>query len=174
MNTLDKIKQMELVVEEIAIILMILLSLGGIAVMEYSPTEGYWYWIVVSLIFGLLALLIGYLHGKSDQETSIWMEQSLLWFGVLLALCGTLLLVNAGSLTDTNAGLVILLILSLATYIDGTRIGWRFSLVGNFLGLTAVVIAYYENFMWILYSLAAVSIAVVVYWKKRQTGRAEE
>ncbi|MGH8546998.1 MAG: hypothetical protein ACRERU_00020 [Methylococcales bacterium] len=91
------------------------------------------------------------------------MEQSLLWLGVALALGGALLLLQFERLTDQNAGLVILLILSLARYIDGLRIGWRFALVGNFLGLAAVSIAYTENFITLLFSIAAVTIAITVY-----------
>lgn len=160
-----------IIIEECAIILMVLLSLAGIGVMQFSPTEGYWYWVVITLIFGLLAMLIGFVQTKRGEHAvrEIWLEQSMLWFGVVLALFGVLLLLQFGSLSDGNAGLVILLILSLATYIDGFKIGWRFSLVGNFLGLTAVSIAYFENFVAVLLSIAAVTIAITVYWQRRMS-----
>ena len=158
-------------VEEAVIILMVLLSLIGVAVMRFSPTEGYWYWVVITLVFGLCAMLIGFVQTRQGRHAvrEIWIEQSLLWFGVVLALCGTLLLLKFDSLNDQNAGLVILLVLSLATYIDGLRIGWRFALVGNFLGLTAVSIAFTENFVPLLFSVAAVTIAITVYWQRRMT-----
>ena len=160
-------------VEEAVIIIMVILSLIGIAVMRFSPTEGYWYWVVITLVFGLCAMLIGFVQIRQGRHVvrDIWVEQSLLWFGVVLALCGTLLLLKFGRLDDQNAGLVILLILSLATYIDGLRIGWRFALVGNFLGLAAVSIAFTKNFVPLLFSVAAVTIAITVYWQKRMTAR---
>ncbi len=74
------------------------------------------------------------------------------------------------ALDNKNTGLVMLLILSLATYIDGLRIGWRFSLVGNFLGLTAVSIAYLENFMWMLFGLAAITIGLTIFWDRHSSG----
>lgn len=160
-------------VEEWVIILMVILSLIGIGVMRFSPTEGYWYWLVITLIFGLLAMLIGFVQARQGEHVvrDVLVEQSLLWFGVVLALCGILLLLQFGTLNDENTGLVILLILSLATYIDGLRIGWRFSLVGNFLGLTAVSIAYLEHFVVVLFSLAAVTIVVTVFWQRRVASR---
>lgn len=156
-------------VEEIVIILMIILSLVGIGVMRFSPTEGYWYWVVISLVFGLCAMLVGFVQTRQGRHAvrDIWIEQSLLWFGTVLALLGSLLLLLLGALNDQSAGLVIFLILSLATYIDGLRIGWRFALVGNFLGLAAVSIAYTEQFMLVLFSIAAVTITIIVYWQKR-------
>lgn len=160
-------------VEEVVIILMILLSLIGIAVMRFSPTEGYWYWVVVTLVFGLCAMLIGFVQTRRGHHgvRDIWVEQSLLWFGVVLALCGALLLLQFERLSDQNTGHVILLILSLATYIDGLRIGWRFALVGNFLGLASVLIASTEHFVAILFSIAAATIAITVYWQRRVAAR---
>lgn len=160
-------------VEEVVIILMVVLSLVGIAVMRFSPTEGYWYWVVITLVFGVCAMLIGFVQTRQGRHVirDIWVEQSLLWFGVVLALCGSLLLLNFDRLDDQNTGLVILLILSLATYIDGIRIGWRFSLVGNFLGLSAVSIAFTENFVVLLFSIAAVTIAATILWQRQIAAR---
>ena len=47
-------------------------------------------------------------------------------------------MVKTGQVTYEGAGLVILLILSLATFLNGTHIGWRFYLAGLLLGLTTV------------------------------------
>ena len=137
--------------------------------MRFSPTEGYWYWVVVTLLFGLCAMLIGFVQTRQGRHAfrEIWIEQSLHWFGTALALAGSLLLLQFEALNDHSAGLVILLILSLATYIDGLRIGWRFALVGNFLGLAAVSIAYTDQFLPLLFSIALVTIAITVYWQKR-------
>lgn len=61
------------------------------------------------------------------------------------------------------------MLLILACYIDGIRIGWRFNLFGNFLGLTAVLIAYLDNFMCVVYALVAISIAITVYVDRRKS-----
>lgn len=138
--------------------------------MNFSPADGYWYWAAMIFVFGFAAMAISLMQAERRKHTysEIWLEQSLHWVGVILCLCGTLLLLYRGVLDDQSTGLVMLLVLSLATYLDGIRIGWRFSLVGNFLGLTAVVIAYTENFMWLLFGLAAISIGIVIYWERRQ------
>lgn len=157
-------------IEEVIIISLIILSLIGIAIMNFSPSEGYWYWVLMTPVFGVAAMIISFLQTKRGHHATrqILVEQSLLWFGVLLGLCGTLSILHAGVLDDGNTGLVLLLILSLATYIDGLRIGWRFALVGNFLGLTAVLIAFLENFMWLLYGFAAITIGLTIYLDKHR------
>ncbi len=156
-------------IEEIVMILLIILSMIGISVMDFSPSEGYRYWVGMIPVFGIGAIIINFVQAnqKAHIVQKIFIEQLLLWFGVFLALGGTLLLLHVDALDNKNTGLVMLLILSLATYIDGLRIGWRFSLVGNFLGLTAVSIAYLDNFMWMLFGLAAITIGLTIFWDRR-------
>ena len=79
------------------------------------------------------------------------------------------LLLQAGRLNYENTGLVILLILALATFIDGIRLGWRFCMAGLFLGATAVIAAFIEEFMWIVLLLAIGVILFTLYWEKRRS-----
>lgn len=159
------------IVEEAIMILLIVLSLVGIGVMNFSPTDGYFYWIAMILVFGLAALATSFLQAKEGVHVirNIWIEQSLHWFGALLATGGTLILLKLEIVNDHGAGLVVLLILSLAVYLDGIRIGWRFGLIGNFLGLTAIVIPSTPHFMWVLFAIALVTISLTVYLDKRRT-----
>ena len=158
------------IAEEAIMILLIVLSLIGIGVMNSSPADGYVYWIAMILLFGLAAMTTSFLQAKEGVHIirDIWIEQSLHWFGTLLATGGTLLLLHLNVIDDRGAGLIMLLVLSLAAYLDGLRIGWRFGLVGNFLGLTAVVIPATPYFMWILFILAAITIGLTIYLDKRR------
>jgi hypothetical protein len=45
-------------------------------------------------------------------------------------------------LIQANAGLVIMNILAQSTNLDGLRVGWRFSLVGIFPGVSAIIAAH--------------------------------
>ncbi len=157
-------------VEEVIMAVLILLSLGGIAVMDYNRAEGYPYWIVMVFIFALSAILIRFTQAKHENEDygDIFKEQLFHWGGTFLALGGVLALAYLKAFDEKSEGYAILLILSLATYLDGLRFSWRFALVGNFLGLTAVVMAYTSSFMWILYPTAVLMIIFVILWDQRQ------
>ena len=158
-------------IEKVTMALLIILSMIGISIMDFSPSEGYKYWVGMVPIFGIGAIIINFTQANQGEHIvrKIFIEQLLLWLGAFLALCGTLLLLHSDALDNKNTGLVMLLILSLATYIDGLRIGWRFSLLGNFLGLTAVSIAYLDNFMWLLFGLAAITISLSIFWPRRSS-----
>lgn len=155
-------------IEEAILILLLILSLLGIGITDFSPDDGYGYWLLMVIVFGLFAILIAWLQSKQhdvDNFTQILKEQFMHWSTSLLIVGGAFLLQKSGQLDEISASLVILLILSLATILDGIRIGWRFSLVGLFLGISAIVVAYFENFMLIDALIAIAIIALTIMWE---------
>lgn len=154
-------------IEEGIFILLLLLSLLGIGITHFSPEDGYGYWLMMVLVFGLLAVLITWLQAKKTDIdfAAIVKEQTLHWATSLLVVGGAFLLQKSGRLDESSASLVVLLILSLATMLDGIRIGWQFSLVGFFLGACAIIVAYLEQFMLASSLLALAIIACTILWE---------
>lgn len=85
-------------------------------------------------------------------------EQCLHWFTSLLIMEGIYTLFASGHLTSSDAVLVIMLLLSQSTILDGLRIGWRFSLVGIFLGISAMIAVNTPYFFWIELFVAIVIV----------------
>ncbi len=167
------VKQRQHLIEDVLLLILIIFTMVGIYISDIAAADidGYLYWMVMIVVFAISAMLISFVQSKHKGSffRKIIIEQSLHWFGAILALFGTLLLVHAESLTHDSAALVFLLILSLATYLDGIRIGWRFGLIGNYLGLAAVIMAYIDNSMWILYIIAIIIIITVFFVDRKRT-----
>lgn len=158
--------------EEAILILLLILSLIGIGITDYSPADGYWYWIIMIGIFCIAAIFIGWMQSKRHFKDfkKLFLEQIFHWSSSMLIVGAVFSLLHAGRLNSTSAGLVIMLIVSLATFLDGLRVGWRFSMNGLFLGVSAVVVGYVQRFMWIEILLAVGIVAftfLVEYWRKR-------
>jgi len=119
------------------------------------------------LLFGLFAMIIGWIQSKhrADDFKIILREQSMHWATSLLVVGGAFLIHQSGRIAEEDAGLIILLILSLSTILDGLRVGWRFSLVGLFLGVAAVVSVYTPHFLWIELGIAMLIVAVTIAWE---------
>ncbi|MDO9047733.1 MAG: hypothetical protein Q7U66_08355 [Methylobacter sp.] len=154
-------------IEEAILVLLLLLSLVGIGIMDFSPADGYGYWLILVFVFCLFAMIIGWLQSKhrSDDFKIIFREQSIHWATSLLVVGGVFLIHQSGRIPEEDAGLIILLILSLSTILDGLRVGWRFSLVGIFLGVAAVVSVYTPHFLWIELGVAILIVAVTIAWE---------
>ena len=71
-------------------------------------------------------------------------------------------------MTQEATGLMVLLILALTTFLDGIRIGWRFSLTGMYLAAAVVAANLLESFMPWMFGLAVLIIAITVYREKRK------
>lgn len=152
-------------IEEAILILLILLSLGGIFINDFSPADGYGYWLIMVFVFALCAIIIGWIQSKhrTDDIKNILSEQLMHWGASLLVVAGAFLVQKADGSPDK--GLVILLILSLATILDGLRVGWRFSVVGLYIGTSAVIAAHTEHFFWIELLIALSIVLTTIFWE---------
>lgn len=162
-------------VEEAILILLLIFSLIGTAISDYSPDDGYGYWLGMVVVFAIFAIIIAWLQSKhKDGEfKEIVKEQCLHWLTTMLVVAGAFLLRNAGQLSAESASLVILLLLCLATILDGLRIGWRFSLVGLFLGSASIIRGYYEPFLAIDIIIAVIIVIASFLWEYWMNKRAK-
>ena len=137
--------------EETILILLLTLSLVGVWVTDHSPIDGYGYWMIMVFVYAFFAIMIGWLqtkHQLSDLKV-IMREQSIHWFTSLLMVEGIFSFQTTGHLTPEDAGLVIMMVLAQSTILDGLRVGWRFSVVGIFLAVSAIIATYTSHFFWI-------------------------
>ena len=160
-------------VEEAILILLLVLSLVGVRITDYSPVDGYGYWMIMVFVFALFAITIAWQqsrHRVTDFK-KILREQSLHWFTSLLVVEGVFSLQKSEHLTQEDAGLVIMMVLAQSTILDGLRVGWRFSLVGIFLGVSAIIAAHTQHFFWIELFIAIFivmgTILIQVWLEKR-------
>jgi hypothetical protein len=160
--------------EEAIFVVLVILSLIGIRITDFSPHDGYGYWLLMVFVFATLSIFVGWLQSRQDKLdiSNMIKSQASHWLHTLIVVGAAFLLNKSDQLSETSASLVILLILALSTMLDGYRIGWQFSLLGFFLAGCAIVVAYIERFM-----LACVVLGVLVvlgsffwnYWAYKQT-----
>ena len=160
-------------VEEAILILLLTLTLVGVWITDYSPVDGYGYWMIMVFVFALLAMTMAWQQSRHriTDFKKIIREQSLHWFTSLLVVEGVFSLQKTEHLTQANAGLVIMMILAQSTILDGLRVGWRFSLVGIFLGISAIIAANTHHFFWIELIIAILIVAVTILievWQERR------
>jgi len=160
-------------IEEAILILLLILSLVGVRITDYSPVDGYGYWIIMVFVFALLAMTIAWQQSRHriTDFKKIIREQSLHWFTSLLVVEGVFSLQKMEHLSQADAGIVIMMILAQSTILDGLRVGWRFSLVGIFLGVSAIIAAHTHHLFWIELIIAILIVAVTILievWQERR------
>lgn len=160
-------------IEEAILILLLIFSLIGIAITEYTPADGYGYWLIMVFVFAFSAMLIAWLQSKhrTGDLAAILREQSLHWGASMLIVGAAFLIQHSGRIDPTSAGILISLVLSLSTILDGIRVGWRFSMVGFYLGISAVVTSFFQHSIWIELLIAVTIVVGIIIWEVLQHRR---
>ncbi len=136
--------------EEAVFVTLVILSLTGIVITDFSAHDGYGYWLMMVFVFGALSIFVSWLQARTSEYDfgDVAKQQFMHWLHTLIIVGAAFLLNKSGQLSDISASLVILLIIALSTMLDGYRIGWQFSLLGFFLAACAIIVAYVDRFIW--------------------------
>ena len=142
---------------------MLMLAFAGIGASDVSGAGSQTYWSVLAVGFGLAAFAVDWVHADEDFH---WGRDALLmagqWIGVLAAVQLVYLFIASGRLANADAGLVNGLVLALGTFLCGVRANWRLMVIGATIAFATAAVAYLEQYLWVLFGLAIVALAVIV------------
>ncbi|MGR8935860.1 MAG: hypothetical protein ACU837_15980 [Gammaproteobacteria bacterium] len=157
-------------IEEIVLAIILILSLIGIGITDISPLESHRYWTFMIFLLAFASIGLGW--SKKEYQGKIFKDlvvhQLIHWGATLIAVSGIYLLLQTGRLNYESAGLVIEIILGFSLFLDGRNLGWRYSLLGILVGITAIVAAYVEEFIWIIYVITLFIVVAAYYWEKHR------
>ena len=158
-------------VEEVGFIALLLLSVGGMAVADFSAGWSLKYWLTMIPLFGAASLYSGWRRARAAGENigAIVLRQLLHWGALALAIYLIFVLEQTGRLNQEDAGLVALLALSLTAVLAGVHFDWRLAVLGILLAAVAACAALVEEFFWILLVPFVVAGAAVVLWHRRKS-----
>lgn len=151
--------------------ILVALSVGGVAIMDYSDKYGFWYWLAMAVVFGAVSIGLAWKDDRDtpgDQSHRV-MKQALHW-GTLIVGILLIFLMHGAQLFDrpSTPGLLALLLLALTAGLAGVHFNWRMAVVGLILAATFVAAVVAEEFFWILLIIAFVAV-VVFYISRRKT-----
>ena len=156
--------------DETVLLGLLLLSGVGIALTDFAPSKGFWYWVAMAPLFWGGSIFMEWSHVKKRGESKfkIIQRQIIHWVGYLVAVHLVFLLNYTGRMNSADAGLVALLVLALATFFAGIYSDWRLTFVGFFLGSAVAGAALVEEFIWLaLIPVVVILLGAFVWWRYR-------
>jgi hypothetical protein len=145
---------------------MLLLSFIGLIVTSIWQNKGFYYWLCLTPILAISCLWLSwYLRHKKHKTTviEIWHE-ILHWASMIAAVWIIWKFVSMGVLGRFEAGLVIVTILSLTTFIAGVYIDISYIVIGIALGLFALGGAFAQEYMYYFMVPIVVILAGIILW----------
>lgn len=152
---------------------IVFLALLGVGITDYKGESAHSYWRYMLILMALSTTLWGVWRARRlglAESSKLLLQQVILWGAALVAMGVIYLLLGTGRLNFETTGLLVLLILAFATFIDGMLVSWKLYVVSALLLLTLLLATYVEAFLWLIVIAAVVMVALVlifVVWKLR-------
>jgi hypothetical protein len=155
--------------EEWALVGLGVLSLIGFVLTRYSAGRSFTYWMWVAPLFAVVSLFTGWTRAKRHGESTgeILRTQLLHWSVLPVAIFFVYRLQTTGQLDRQDAGLGMLLAISLTTFLAGVHFDWRLGVLGVALALGAVAAVLIEEYFWVILIVALGAVAVA-WWTRRR------
>lgn len=124
-------------------LMMTLLAFIGLVFTYFYREHAWQYWRLMAAVFALLCLgLSFYVRRQNERDgISIWHE-ILHWAGLAGSICIVSFLVKLGIVGNFEAALIVLTLLSLATFLAGVYTEISFVVIGALLGAFVIGLAY--------------------------------
>lgn len=151
----------------VVFILLVILSIGGIGIMDYSEKYALWYWLAMAPIFMSASLALAWktAHQQDATAGAHIRRQVLHWLVLVVALLLVFLMQRFEELAPATAGLMALLVLGVTTVLAGVHFEWRLAVLGGLLLLTFVAGVFVESFFWVLLAPTLLVLALLLRGK---------
>jgi hypothetical protein len=150
-------------------IAMVVWAVVGLAYTDIYPARSVSFWQLTTVLFGLIAVFHAFRSSAMDR-TNLALKQVAHWGAFLLVM----LILHSHAVTDLLTGdplgLVTLMLLALATFLDGVYVNWRFCIVGLVLLAGVFVVAWLDDAALGLFLAGLGVVAVAVLYLMRHAG----
>jgi hypothetical protein len=155
--------------EKVVFVILILLTMGGVALTNISPEDAHFFWLAMNPVFAIGAIMSGW-HRANEQNTRkhLLVTQLFHWGSSLVAIVIIYGFLHTGQLQFGSTGLIIVLVLALSAFLDGIHVGWHFSVLGVLLAVIAVTVSYVEQYIWVIAAIASMFIVITFYVDKHK------
>ncbi|MBE2293406.1 MAG: hypothetical protein IAF00_00580 [Phycisphaerales bacterium] len=155
--------------KDIGFYLMLLLAWIGAAYTQVNAESSRWYWHALIPIFGLICIITEWssVEPTAKARALLVVRQILHWGGLLLVIQLAFIATSHGfmnALDARQASLMLMLTVTLSTFLAGIHFDWRLCFVAIFLGAGALLMVMVQNLIPSLIYLVIGTIIVYLAW----------
>jgi hypothetical protein len=163
----DEAQFTRLLLREMPYIVVLVMTMIGVAYTSASRRPLVIYWEVLALTVGAVCIITGWRHAQgSDARMRMLWTQALHWVAFLVAMNIVLLPGVQRVLNSTATGLTLLMLLALGTFVAGIHLSVRICLLGLTMAAAVPAVAWLKQsaLFVILAAITLVAIALTAWW----------
>lgn len=158
--------------KELPYIIVLGLTLLGVAYtsISHQPLIGYWEFLTLAMAVVCIGTGWFNIHDKQARIRMIW-TQVFHWVAFLVAMNIVVLSEVQKLLTAPGTGLALLMLLALGTFVAGVHVSWQICVLGLIMALLVPAIAWLTSYALFLTltGAALVGIAVTFFWTHKDS-----
>ena len=145
---------------------MLLLAFIGLIVTDLMQDGAWIYWRVMVPVYAIMSIgLSWYLRrGKNHITVATIRHEVLHWAGLIAGVYLVSMFVNMGIVGRFEAGLEVLIMLALTTFIAGVYHDYIFLILGVLLGLFVAGAAFFTEYLYTVMLPLTIFAALVMVW----------
>lgn len=162
-------------IDSIIFMILVVAALIGVAMTNSTKAQAYIYWWVLigveAVIVTAWAIWLSRQNELKKPVNTVIYEQAVLWGAALAAVFMVYRIMVLGQIDFNAAGLLMLLVLALVTFIDGALVSWKMFVVSLIFIITLLFASYVEKFLWaivVLGLLVAGATVGISYWRSNK------
>lgn len=151
-------------------LLMLSFSFIGLIVSDIQQDGAWDYWRFMIPVFAALSIFLSWYLKKNKSGLSkltVWHEL-IHWVGLALAVYLISIFLHIGLMGRFEAGLVVLVMLALTTFLAGIYIEPTFCVIGILLGVFSVAAALLATYVYTIMLPVTIGVALFLVWIARK------
>lgn len=155
-------------------LIMLLLAFIGVIINNENKQLGWNYWRWMAVIYALLSLGLSW-HLKKvgwKKELTTISQEMLHWAGLIVFIGLVSFVVHIGFQDRFTAGIEVLFLLGLTTYLAGIYTEVSFIPIGLLLGLFAASLAFFSQYLYVILIPLTILGILILLWEAKRTHRA--
>ena len=154
-------------------IFMVVWAVGGLAYTDVNPDRSVPFWQLTTVMFAIIAI-VHVIRSDAPDRMVLALKQLAHWLAFLAAMAVMHSYYVTDLVTGDPLGVVTLVLLALAVFLDGVYVNWRFCIVGLVLAAGVLMVAWLDDWALGIFLVGLVIVALVVlYLLRHMSGRRE-
>jgi hypothetical protein len=156
---------------------LILLSFIGVLVTNFISSVAWKYWNISIPIFALLCIILNWADNRAQMREhafKLLIQEILHWGGILLTIYLVSIFVHYGLVSNIDAGLFVLTLLALGTFMAGVYLNKTFYIISFVQALFVCSTIFFIKYLIIISIVLILAFLFLLVWRMRYLKKTTE
>ena len=150
--------------------ILILLSFIGVLLTNFIPSTAWKYWNISIPIFALLCIGLNWADNQSHPyKLTLLFKEILHWGSILLTIYLVSIFVHYGLVSNIDAGLFVLTLLALGTFMAGIYLNRTFFIISFIQALFVCSTIFFIKYLILISIILIILFLLLLFWRARHT-----